>query len=124
MQINSVKFNELVNEAKAKAAGQPAWVRAIEKAAEGLQGGWIVTELADCLLITTESGETYRANSVCQCRAYRYGKPCRHRAAAQLWKRYQERLVAAPQADAFTERERAPMVKRDGNAVIVDGWAV
>src|SRR5262245_54827811 len=90
MTFNQDILNTVVNEAKAKAAGNTRWLNAINKAVEGLRGGWIVTELANCLLITTESGETYRANGVCQCKAFSLNQPCKHRAAAQIVKRYNE----------------------------------
>ncbi len=43
------------------------------------------------LVILSESNEVYSANGTCQCRAYEFGKPCWHRAAARLVARYNER---------------------------------
>src|SRR5262249_48302710 len=71
------------------------WINAIDKAVDGLLGTWIVTELVEGLLITTESGETYHANGACQCKAYQLNQPCKHRAAAQLVKRMNEEAVPA-----------------------------
>lgn len=46
MQINKAKFERVVEEAKAKAANDPKWLRAIEKAAKAiLSGEMIVTTL-------------------------------------------------------------------------------
>lgn len=91
MQINNIeKFNEVVATAKAKAAGNRRWVNAIDRAVAGLLGGWIVTELANCLAITTESGKTYFANGHCQCDAFFRDQPCKHRAAAKLLANYNE----------------------------------
>jgi hypothetical protein len=87
-------FFAVVAEAKAKAAGNRRWLSAIEKAVDGLLSEkWIVTELQNCVMITTESGETYRANGVCQCKAFFANQPCKHRAAAQLIKRYNEKTA-------------------------------
>jgi hypothetical protein len=90
MALNQTILIQVANEARAKAAGNSRWLSAINRAVEGLQGGWIVTELADCLMVTTESGETYRANGVCQCKAFELGQPCKHRAAARLIEMYNQ----------------------------------
>src|SRR5262245_30989785 len=85
MEINKAKLERVVETAKAKAAGNKRWLAAIDKAVDGLLGNaWIVTELVEGLLITTESGETYHANGACQCKAYQVGQACKHRAAARL----------------------------------------
>ena len=44
----------------------------------------------DVLLVLSESGEIYRVNGVCQCKAFANGQPCWHRAAARLIERYNE----------------------------------
>jgi hypothetical protein len=94
MAFNQTILNQVSNEAKAKAASNSRWLSAINRAVEGLQGGWIVTELADCLMVTTESGESYHANGVCQCKAASFGQICRHRIAARLVNRYNEMTAA------------------------------
>lgn len=88
MDINQVKFAKVVEVAKAKAAGHARWIAAIEKAVAGLAAGWIVTELADGIMVTTESGLTYHANGACQCEAFRRNQPCKHRALARLIELY------------------------------------
>ncbi|MET0466768.1 MAG: SWIM zinc finger family protein [Chitinophagaceae bacterium] len=43
------------------------------------------------LLILSDSNEIYTANGTCQCKAFQNGRrPCWHRAAARLVKRYTE----------------------------------
>jgi hypothetical protein len=85
MQINKAKFERVVKEAKARAAGDARWINAIDKAADGiLSGAWIITELSHSYAITTESGKTYFVNGSCQCRAFELGQPCKHKAAARL----------------------------------------
>jgi hypothetical protein len=62
------------------------WLAAIDKAVAGIVSGWwIVTELANCLAVTTETGKTYFANGVCQCEAYRQSQACKHRALYRLY---------------------------------------
>jgi len=65
MTFNQTTFEAVVNEAKTKAAGNQRWLNAINKAVEGLLGAWIVTELVDGPMVTTETGETYHANGHC-----------------------------------------------------------
>jgi hypothetical protein len=91
MVIDKVQFTQVVAEAKSNAASAPRWIAAIDKAADGLLSGkWIVTELANCVAITTESDRTYFANGSCQCEAFRRGQPCKHRSAARLIELYNE----------------------------------
>jgi hypothetical protein len=61
MQFDESGLQAAIEIAKAKAASNRALLNAIEKAAAGLRGAWIVTELVDGLLITSDSGETYKA---------------------------------------------------------------
>jgi len=54
--------------------------------------------LRNCLVVTTESGKTYFANSRnghCQCEAFFRNQPCKHRAAARLIERYNEEVTGA-----------------------------
>jgi hypothetical protein len=47
MPFNESKLNAAIEIAKNKAAGNRALLNAIDKAAQGLRGGWIATELND-----------------------------------------------------------------------------
>lgn len=90
MKLDQSKLAAVAETAKSK-TNDRRWVTAIDRAVEGLTGGkWVVTELTYSVAITTESGQTYFANGVCQCRAYRNGQPCKHRAAARLVEIYNE----------------------------------
>jgi hypothetical protein len=104
MTLDITKFNATVESAKAAAATSPAWLRAIERASEGIQSGeLIVTTLQDGALVTSPNG-SYMANGACQCRAYKKGhKECRHRAAARLMERYEEE-AANPAVSPTDER--------------------
>jgi hypothetical protein len=87
--INIQKFNKVVADAKAK-TNNKRWIAAIDKAVAGVESGWwIITELADCVVVTTETGKTYFANGVCQCEAFKNGQPCKHRALARLAELYE-----------------------------------
>src|SRR5262249_43831460 len=104
-----------VETAKRRAAGNTRWINAIDKAVDGLLGNaWIVTELVEGLLITTESGETYHANGACQCKAYENGQACKHRAAARLVQMMNEKEEApAASLPAVTAGESTcPVCKR------------
>jgi hypothetical protein len=101
--------------AKATAAKQMTWTRAIEKAAEQLADNPYICEQDGGLLILSYSGETYHANGACQCKAYANGRPCWHRAAAQLVKRYREAeaaqvAVPAPPAETAATDDRAQLI--------------
>lgn len=95
MGINQVQFLQVVEAAKVKAANSPRWLRAIDRAAEGiLSGELIVTVLMDGAQVTSPNG-SYLANGSCGCKAFQYGhKECRHRAAARLMERYEEMEAA------------------------------
>jgi hypothetical protein len=129
MQFNESRLNAAIETARAKAAGNRALLNAIEKAAIGLRGGWIVTELHDGLLITSDSGETYKSNGVCGCAAYRNGMVCKHRVAYRVV----ELDNASEPVATKVATSRAPRVVRSverdytGARVRVvrcDGWSI
>jgi hypothetical protein len=91
MTFEQFKFNAVVKDAKAKASNSPRWIAAIDNAVAGMVSGWwIVTELHNCVAITTEQGKTYFANGKCQCEAFRRHLPCKHIALARLIERYRD----------------------------------
>jgi hypothetical protein len=90
MQINIQNLKAVANAAKAR-TNDRRWQNAIDKAVAGVESGWwVITELADGVLVTTECGHTYHANGSCQCRAFENGQPCKHRALARLIDLYHE----------------------------------
>lgn len=112
MQLNATQLEQIVQAARAKAAGQPRWEKAIDRAAEELYSNPYIGEQGNGLLILSEdSGQTYHANGACQCKAYEFHQACWHRAAAQLVKRYREAERQAERERQEAERENAPMVK-------------
>ena len=82
MEINKIK--KAAEIAKSK-TNDKRWINAIDKAVAGVESGWwIITELAHGVAVTTECGNTYFANGVCQCKAFANGQACKHRALARL----------------------------------------
>src|SRR5262245_32203559 len=120
MQFNEVKFNAVVEAAKIKAAGCPRWLQAIERAAEGLRGGWIVTEHIDHILITTSEEHTYKVNGRCNCQAAQNGDAiCKHRAAKRLITLYNEMTETAVEVTTTAAITRADLERE-----IEQRWAV
>ena len=66
------------------------WQMAIAKAMQQIEDNPYMHYDGRALLILSPSGEIYSANGTCQCKAYRNGQPCWHRAAARLIERYNE----------------------------------
>jgi hypothetical protein len=90
-------LNAAVETAKARAAGNAKWIRAIDRAAAGLQSGeLIVTLLAHDALVTSPNG-SYRVNGSCHCAAAQNGHRERyHRAAVRLTEMLEAAPVVAP----------------------------
>lgn len=89
IQLNQQRFERIVEAAFNKTSNL-RWQTAIVKAKQQIEANPYLTWQGDALLILSPSNEIYRANGVCQCKAFRNGKPCWHRAAARLVKRYNE----------------------------------
>jgi hypothetical protein len=107
--INTEKFNQIVETAKAKAAGQPQWIRAIEKAARMMAGGELcVTLFADNTALVTSPNGSYRVNGHCPCAART--AHCYHRCAKRLAELIDEARLAeaaALRCDAIIEDIKA-----------------
>jgi hypothetical protein len=110
--INTQKFNSIVEAAKAK-TNDKRWQNAIDKAQAGVMSGWrIVTELHDGIMVTTETGQTYRVNGHCSCRAAELGQPCKHIALRRLLDLYNESDRVATKGAAPVVSVRAPRITR------------
>jgi hypothetical protein len=86
--INTTRLEEIAQDAFNKAHKYPRWQVAIMKAVNILENNPYVSFDGDSLLILSDSGEIYKANGTCQCKAFKFGKPCAHRATARLVERY------------------------------------
>src|SRR5262245_60656760 len=82
MELDANTLKAVASKAKTQ-TDNARWKAPIDKALAGVEAGWILTEMADSLAITTEGG-TYFANGICQCAAFHRGQPCKHRALARL----------------------------------------
>jgi hypothetical protein len=105
LQIDNPElFAEVVEAAKCKTLGDARWLKAIDKAVEEITADptffhWTGHSM---LIQSPTSSEVYEANGECSCEAFNFHKPCKHRAAARLWKRYLE-AQARPARAARTE---------------------
>src|SRR5262245_37015091 len=100
MQINKIKKAAQIGKSR---TNDKRWINAIDKAVAGVESGnWIITELVHGVAVTTENG-TYFANGACQCKAFKAGQPCKHRALARLIEISYEIKEAAPVASTRAE---------------------
>ena len=79
MNIDTNRLTAIVETAKAKTTDS-RWINAIDKAYEQLATNPYIDIDGDGLLIAGGS-DIYHANGSCQCDAYKYRRPCWHRAA-------------------------------------------
>ncbi|HEX8773741.1 MAG TPA: hypothetical protein VF735_09020 [Pyrinomonadaceae bacterium] len=93
LNINPEIFAMVVETAKHNTNGDARWIAAIDKAVVMLDGN-PYTEYRDneLIIMSDTSCNVYTANGSCQCAAYEFHMPCKHRAAAQLVRRYFEAL--------------------------------
>ena len=103
LNLTSTTLAAVVNQARQDAADHPRWLNAITRAAKELSENPYMELQGDHLLVGSPSGTTYAANSVSQCEAFRHHRPCWHRSATQLMRRYAER---ADQASAARLHQR------------------
>lgn len=111
MILNTAIFTATVNEARAKAAGHPAWLRAIDRAVIEIERAryW---SFADGVLtiISTTSGKRYVVDDTHECEAKGI---CKHRAARRLLTLYFAKLSGSvtgnPEADRLRRLEAAAL---------------
>jgi hypothetical protein len=129
MNIDLAILEAVVTEAKAKAADQPRWLKAIDKAAdELLLNPYVHFENGMLLVLSSTSGTIYEVtSSLCFCQAFWAGKPCYHRALHRLITRCLNYSVrpAGPvtaRAEALTHAS-APLRKPEGrDRYTINGW--
>ena len=114
-EINKIK--KAAEMAKSR-TNDKRWIAAIDKAVAVVESGWIITELATCIAVTTESGKTYFANGVCQCEAYRRSTACKRRALYRLTVIAAEMETATP-AVSPTDEEIADDVANSSRANLI-----
>lgn len=90
MNIDESRMSQVIQEAFEKVSGSLRWQTAIVKAKQQIEENPYLHFDGEALLILSPSGEIYRANGSCQCKAYMNSQPCWHRAAARLVERYMQ----------------------------------
>jgi hypothetical protein len=90
MNIDQDRMQQVAQEAFDKVSGSRRWETAIAKAKVQLESNPYMHFDGKSLLVLSSSGEIYSANGTCQCKAFKSGQPCWHRAAARLVERYNE----------------------------------
>jgi hypothetical protein len=118
MTLNQIK--KAAEIAKARTSDK-RWLAAIDKAVAGA-ANWVVTELATCLAVTTESGRTYFANGVCQCEAYKRSTACKHRALYRLYQIAAEIAPAVSPTDEALADDVAQSSRQNLIAEITNIW--
>lgn len=91
LNLNEATMAAVIQEAFDKASGSRRWQTAIARAKQQIESNPFMHFDGEALLILSPSNEIYRANGVCQCKAFERGIPCWHRAAARLVQRCVER---------------------------------
>lgn len=92
LNIDQSRMQEVIQEAFDKVSGSRRWQTAIATAKQQIEENPYMHFDGSALLILSPSGEIYSANGTCQCKAYLNHQPCWHRAAARLFKRYNETI--------------------------------
>ena len=90
MNLDEQKLAAVIQAAFNRASGNRRWETAIAKAKQQFETNPYMSFDTHTLLVLSPSGEIYEANGRCQCRAYRRGFPCWHRAAGRIAQRYFE----------------------------------
>ncbi len=93
MNLNQDRMQQVIQAAFDKAQGSKRWQTAIAKAKQEIEENPFMHYDGHALLILSSSNEIYSANGTCQCKAFEFGRPCWHRAAARIVQRYHERAL-------------------------------
>src|SRR6266508_3246239 len=108
--MNILKIKQAAEIAKSR-TNDKRWLSAIDKAVAGVESGWwIITELANCLAITTETGNTYFANGVCSCEAYKHSTACKHRSLYRLYEIARELPEETAEAVSLADEDETPSI--------------
>lgn len=97
LNLNSSVLSQVAEQACKDAAQHGRWLVAIGRALVELESNPWIERGDHGLIIGSTSGKCYAANGICQCKAFEYGQPCWHRAAARLVRLHDEREAAATQ---------------------------
>jgi len=121
MTFNTLQFAAVIETARAKASNSPRWLRAIDRAAAGLQSGDIcVTLFADNTALVTTPNNSHVVNGACDCTAAQHGhKECVHRAAKRVAELLESTSVSI---DTEVLATKAATSRADIIAAIKSAW--
>ncbi len=88
--INKRIMAAVIARALVEVGGNIRWINAIAKAVVEIETNPAMIWYDAKLLIVSPSSKTYQANGTCSCKAFTFGQPCWHRAAARLVSRYHD----------------------------------
>lgn len=88
--VDEDRLLRVIQHAFDRVAGDLRWQTAIAKAKQQFESNPYMHWTGESLLVLSDSNEVYVAGRACQCKAYRHGKPCWHRAAARILLRYEQ----------------------------------
>jgi hypothetical protein len=110
LHLDCTILSAVVDQAMTAAAGHPRWLNAINRAViEVLSNPYMHrdTDHGGLILVSSSSGNLYTSNGTCQCEAFKFNRPCWHRAAARLVRRHDEEQAKATDRAAIIARQRA-----------------
>jgi hypothetical protein len=119
LNLNQETLNAVVEQACKDAAAHGRWLVAIGRAAYELEVNPYLERGDHGLLIASPSGSVYSGNGVCGCKAYEFGQPCWHRAAARLVRLHDEAL----ERDEAAQRASVARLVLEAEAIIAAGHA-
>lgn len=90
MNVDAERLGRVAQAAFDSVAGDRRWEVAIAKAKRQIEENPYMHYEGNTLLVLSPSNMIYQAGRSCQCKSYRQGRPCLHRAAARLLQRYAE----------------------------------
>lgn len=95
-QLDESLLLRVIQSAFDQVASDLRWQMAIARARRQFESNPYLHWDGREMLVLSDSNNIYVAGSACQCKSYRHGKkPCWHRAAARILKRYFERVDVA-----------------------------
>lgn len=108
LTLDLTLLTQVVNSAKLAAGDDTRWQHAIDRAARELVENPYVEAMDDHTLLIASSTSTniYSANGICQCEAFKFGRPCWHRAASRLYQRYTEAQANAERRARWAAAQR------------------
>lgn len=88
LNLDEERMLDLVGRAFEASPFGGRWQQAIARAWREIRENPYMHWTGRSLLVLSPSGEIYDAGPSCQCRSYRFGRACWHRAAARLLELY------------------------------------